>query len=158
MNFGNITPPKFFESEDEDSLSVEYSIYERIDTYLNSLEIFESNPADVIDDIFDDMRRKTYSEFSSVKNDGLSVQSTSPFFLTSPLTSSIVMERCVDGTSRRTKESTKATNWSDTASGIQAPNSCKKIENSSFFSCKLLEEIEREKIVHQLHLNVKGER
>ena len=41
-----------------------------------------------------DIRRKTYSEMSSFKgNDGLSAHSTSPFFLSSPLTSSIVLER-----------------------------------------------------------------
>jgi hypothetical protein len=138
MNFGPNTAPKFFESEDEESKSTEDNLFERVDLWLIAQGVAPSDPADIIDDAFDDIRRKTYSEMSSVCNkDGLSAQSTSPFFLSSPLTSSIVLERHVPlsrglDIGRRETYSPKVTE-----KNLQfASNSSRKIEkvnNSSFF-------------------------
>jgi hypothetical protein len=138
MNFGPNTAPKFFESEDEESKSAEDNLFERVDAWLIAQGISPSDPADIIDDAFDDIRRKTYSEMSSVCNiDGLSAQSTSPFFLSSPLTSSIVLERHVPlhrglDIGRRITYSPKVNEKT-----LQVPSSSvrkiEKVNNSSFF-------------------------
>jgi hypothetical protein len=138
MNFGPNTAPKFFESEDEESKSTEDNLFERVDLWLIAQGIAPSDPADIIDDAFDDIRRKTYSEMSSVCNkDGLSAQSTSPFFLSSPLTSSIVLERHVPlnhklDIGRRTTYSPKVT---EKHLHFESNSSRKieKVNNSSFF-------------------------
>ena len=88
MQFGQDNAPKFFLSEDEDENSSDnqLDIYERVDQWLLSQEVYEMDPANIVDEMFDDIRRKTFSEFSSMRNEGQSVNNheASPFFLTSP--------------------------------------------------------------------------
>ena len=131
-------PAQFFESEDEDAISVEDDLYKRVDEWLNSQGIESSDPKDIQDDAFDEMRRKTYSEMSTVNGDcNLSAPSTSPFFLCSPLASSIVLERdtALNRNTGRVDSEHGTPKRRPTASKIHT-NSSRKVEtnrSSSFF-------------------------
>ena len=80
----------FFESDEEDDLSIEHDIYGRIDSYLSSIGVSMANPEDKLNEMYDNVRRQTFSEMA--KNEILS-QQDSPFVLASPLASSLIIER-----------------------------------------------------------------
>ena len=89
--FGNNAPRFFYSDEEDVSEEGELSMFDRIDAWLKNQDIHEADPSQMVDEIFDDIRRKTFSEFS--RQDAISLNETSPFFLASPLASSIILER-----------------------------------------------------------------
>ena len=90
MNFGS-AQPHYFESEDEISDDLEnQTAFDRVDKWLTAKQIVQVEAQDQIEEFFDQARRKTFSEYSQ---DFMSINDSSPFLLSSPLTSSIILER-----------------------------------------------------------------
>lgn len=83
--------PTFFMADLLSAESEENNVYERIDEYLKALEIYTSDPNDIIGDFFNEAKLKAFE--TSSQKESISMNSSSPFILTSPLASSLILGR-----------------------------------------------------------------
>ena len=113
----------FFASDEEDDLSEELDMYGRIDAYLNSKEVHMQDLSDSVNKMYDDVRRNTFSEIAKVEN--FSMPESSPFFLSSPMESSLILDR--RHSSRRIIQENDDSHFKDNDFCITKTKSCQTI-------------------------------